>query len=648
MKRLLSVLMIVTLLLSCGAALPTAAAPAGSINYKNKDLTAYLYSKSEKKTMTCLFRDDLPMIPYVSAVDYLDQLYEVEFKCRKDSQSTFTVSNVNGEMVVDIENDTIHFDDFETLVESDVRPVLEDETHDYLKGEDDYEIIGEQKGLDLDLGAYGIDLTYLGEEVYFPLSAINDIFASTYHGALYLDGALYFIDVMEEEPYYDTASLFSSTVRDKTLVDYTYQELCFAMDHFYGCPSKSRLAKMIGEKGFDQAITSYNVTTAKAKELLLSEDLVDYLYGLLYLDMYMDDGGHTVMSYGLQLGLEDSDSAYYQAFMKSMYDFTDNKLSTIQQYLTEQMTYQTDMENLTELRDEWFDSMTEVKTWDDAAFYQSGTTGVFTFDEFKDSVVKPFKWSLDYAAENGIEDFVIDLSLNGGGSVAVAIYIMSVVCDSTRTDILNTLTGNQYAYYETVDKNLDGEFDEKDDEVFYDLNFAALTSQFSFSAANMLPCLLQDNGIAIVGENSGGGTCAIAIHSDPAGYAYALSDTSKMIYPDGTDVDQGAVPDCALPGTFADYEGFYDIEEIAAGINKFYEEHPRPNAPDKPAQPTAETATDAKEASGDEPGARNYGNDYQNIMPYLMVIGSAVALIFVIAFVVIIIRGAKKKSRIES
>ena len=641
--------MILTLLFSC-AALPVTAAPSGGVSYKNKQVTAYLYSKSEKKEMTCLFRDDLPTVPYVSAVDYLNQLYTVEFKSRKNADGTFTVSDVNGEMVVDIEHDTIHFDDFTTFVDSDARPILEDETAYYLKDEVEYEVIGEVNAIDLDLGAYGIDLTSFGTDPYLPLSVINDIFSGTYHAALYLDGALYFFDVMEDEPYYDDASLFADTKRDKVLVDYTYRELCFVMDHFYGCPSKAELAQLIGEKGFDQAITSYNATTAAAKDLLLSEDLIDYLYGLLYLDMYMDDGGHTVLSYGLQFGLEKSD-AFYQAFLRSTYDLT-GPITTIQKYITDQWAYMSQKDDLEELRDEWLDTLTEVKTWDDAAFYQSGTTGVFSFDEFKDAVVEPFKWSLDYAAEHGVENFVIDLSINGGGATAVVVYMLSVICDFSRLDILNTLTDNQYYFKETVDKNLDGEFDEKDNEVKYPFNFAALTSQFSFSAANLMPCLLQYNGFAVIGERSGGGTCAITMHCDPAGYLYALSDISKMTYPDGADVDLGAQPDCVLPGEGNDYKGFYDTEAMSAGIKAFYAAHPRPASPEEPSEPSepasSEKPTEAPdngEATDDE-AAGSISGGFQRIVRVLSLIAVVFAALCIVIFVVVLVRSLRRKSRL--
>lgn len=646
MKRLISMLLTAALLLST-AALPTAAAAGDSVKYQSKKLTAYLYDKDTKTEMTCLFRGDLPDIPYIGAVDYLNQLYTVEFTCEKNADGTYTVSDVNGEMIIDVDKDTIHFEDYETLAESDSRPYLEDETADYLSEDSEYEVIGELKALDLDLGAYGFDLTASGDMVYFPLPVINNLFAGTYHAALYLDGALYFIDVMADEDYYDSEELFVSTDRDRIAVDYSYRELCFVMDHFYGCPPKAELAQDIRDKGFDRAIEEYDDTTARAKELLLSDDLTDYLWGLLFLDMYMDDGGHTVLSYGLQLGLDRyPDSEFMKAFQNSMYDFSDNKLSAIYAYLMDQMDAQSANEDLEDYRKKQFRQFTEVKTWDLAAFYVSDKTGIFTFDEFKDEVVHDLKWSLDYAAENGVENFILDLSLNGGGSMAVAVYILSVICDYPRLDIINRVTGNRYYVKDTVDRNLDGSFDEKDDEVQYSFRFGVLTTQFSFSAANALACLMKYNGIAVLGENSGGGTCAVAVYHDAAGYRYAISDSSTMVNQDGENIDLGAKPDCPLPGRDKDYQGLYDVERINEGLESFYANRPDPTTATEPTVPDDPTAaTDAPEANS-APATQGGEEDADDDAPILWyVLTGALALLVIAEIVMIFVFVRRKKNR---
>lgn len=647
MKKLLSLIMSAAILLSAAGALPSAA--ADDISYSHRDVTAYLFAKDKTVTMTCLFRDDLPGVPYLSAVDYLNQLYTVPFNCVQHSDGTFSVSDQNGEMIVDVDRDTIHFDDYELFADSDAKPYLETETADYLLDDSDYEALGEVNPVDLSLADYGVDLTAYNKAVYLPLPVLNDVFAGTYHAALYLDGALYFADVMADEQYYDDGSLFDSVSRDKALVDYSYRELCFVMDHFYGCPPKAQLAQSIRDKGFDQAVAGYNSTAAEAKRLMLSDDLVDYCYGLLYLDMYLDDGGHTMLSYGLQMALEDHPhSAFSTSLSLSLYDVF-GRLGAISTYLMDQMEEQSAREKAEDSREQFFGSMTEVKKWgEDAAFYCSGSTGVFTFDEFKDAIVEDFKWSLDYAAENGITDFVIDLSLNSGGSTAVVVYILSVACDYSRMDMLYCLSGNRYYVDYTVDKNLDGQFDAKDDEVKYNLRFGVLTSRFSFSAANALPCLLQYNGIPVIGEASGGGTCAVSIHYDPAGYAYAISDSMTMIYPDGSLFDEGAQPDCPLPASDANYDGYYDLAKISEGIDSYYASHPMPTTPSPPTVPSP-SGTEAAAPVDPAPSAAEDAPAARTAMPVLLwwILAAVIAAVAVLAGVLVVLIIRRKKQNME-
>ena len=630
MNKLISFLLIPILLIA--AAVPAAAAPAviatgDAVSYRAEELTAYLYSKDDTVSMSCLFRADLPTVPYIGAVDYLNQLYTVAFTSKKNPDGTFTVSDPNGEMIVDVEKDTVHFDDFETFVESDTRPILEDETAYYLLDEVEFEVLHDFGAVDLDLAAYGIDLTASGDQVYFPLTTINDIFASVYHQALYLDGALCFIDVMEDELYYDDSSLFDSLTRTKMLASFSYRELCFAMDHFYGCPPKAKLADAIREKGFDRALADYDATTAQAREMLQSADLIDYLYGLLYLDEYIDDGGHSMMSYGFQVGLDrHTVSALSKAFTATAGDFTDGRIVQLISYYQGLIDDNNAAKKLRDERERVFASMTAVKEWDEAVFYVVNGVGFFSFDEFKDAVVEPFKWSLDYAVENGIGDFVVDLSLNGGGSTAVNYYFLSMMCGDARMDFSNRLTDSRYSLSATVDRNLDGVFDEADDQVNYDLRFAVMTSDATFSAANALACALKERGIAVIGESSGGGTCAVSVHYDASGFAFVLSDAAMIVDTEGDDLDSGATADVETPGRLSGYQGFYDFETIGAGMRRFYQ------------------SGSASSAKTDRPSAVLSTVQVPEVV--LWSVPCAVALLHLLIFIVTVIRNHPKKKRI--
>lgn len=628
MKKLLS-LLLAAIMLAAGAVTAGAAVEGGSVSYTSREVTAYLYGTDDTLTMKCLFRSDLPTVPYISAVDYLNQLYTEPFTCVGNGDGTYTVSDSYGEMTVDVDKDTVHFEDFETFVESGTRPILDDETADYLMNEAEYESLSDMQAVDLDLAAYGLDVVASDGQVYFPLCTINDIFSSTYHAAVYLGGSLYFADVMEDEPYYDDAELFDSLMIDKTLAEFNYRELCFAMDHFYGCPPKSELALMIREKGFDQALEDYDVTTLRTRTMLRSGALLDYLYAMLYLNKYLNDGGHTYMSYGLEYGMSRlGSSTLMRAFYDTARDPADDRILTLYEYYDEMTQNLEASELLEQSRATAFAGMEKVKEWDEAVFYRQGSIGVFSFDSFTDAMVEPFKWSLDYAAANGIEDFIIDVSLNGGGATAVDYYILSVICGVTRMDYLNQLTGSRYYLEVTVDRNLDGEFDEADDEVGYEMRFALLTSRDSFSAANTLACLMKYYGVPVAGEQSGGGTCVVSMHYDSLGYAYAASDSLMMLTPDGDDLDGGAQPDIELPGRSASYRGFYDFQAIAERSRAYYLNQQNPT------EPGTEPLTEPTEPAPLKPAESTAADWIAPLMP---------AVLYAAVFAIVLLTSRKKK-----
>ena len=633
MKKLISLIIAAVLTAFAVCSAPASAASDNQVKYETIKVTAHLYSDDDTESLTCLFRSDLPSVPYIGVTDYLSQLYEVKFSTLKNGDGTFTISDKYGSMTVDVDKDLITFDSYEDFMFNDTRPILEDETADYIQSEDEINIIGDQKSPELDLSKYGIDLTSWGDEVYFPLTTINDIFAGTYHAALYIDGEIYFADVMEDEPYYDAESMCKSVKRDKTLAEFTYNELCFVMDNFYGCPPNSPLAEDIAYKGFDRTLAEYNAATKRARTFLQSDDLVDYCYGMMFLDEYLNDGGHTVMSAGVQRGISEyPDSAFAKAFYESVYDGDDDRYMTVMRYYADEIEDENALEDLEDYKEQELKKLTEVKTWDDASFYRFGAVGLFVFEEFKDAVVDAFKWSLDYSVDNGINNFVIDLSTNGGGSTAVSVYMLSVMRDYSRSDYEDRLSENRFYYTDTVDKNLDGEFDEKDGEVSYDLNFAILTTRFSFSCANLLPCIAKDNGIPILGETSGGGTCAISLHYDPSGFMYAVSDNTMMVHEDGRDLDGGAEPDYKLPGRDDDYEGFYNIDRIKKCVNSYYA-----STPDTP-EPTEEPTEDDTPVIVPEVDS--------SVVMYVWIGAISVSVIAVIIFAVILIRSSSKKKRL--
>lgn len=249
-----------------------------AVTYEKKDVTAYIFAADEQETFTCLFRPDMNL-PYINATDYLNTIYYEEFSTVDNSNGTYTISNKNGGFVVDTKNDTVHFDDFENVVYFDLNDFSETKEAEYLEDDDIIFKDDNINGLDLDLGKYGIDITSADGNVYFPLTTIADIFSATYMTAVYLDGRIYFDCLMNEEPYYDDHSVYGTLDRDETLIDYIYNELCFAVDNLYGRPPKAEISESIKSKGFDKSLDDYSDLTAEAKKLLRSRDKIDFSTG---------------------------------------------------------------------------------------------------------------------------------------------------------------------------------------------------------------------------------------------------------------------------------------------------------------------------------------------------------------------------------
>ena len=135
------------------------------------------------------------------------------------------------------------------------------------------------------------------------------------------------------------------------------------------------------------------------------------------------------------------------------------------------------------------------------------------------------------------------------------------------------MSGERFNVKHTIDKNLDGVVDEKDDNVKYDFNYAVLTTRGSFSCGNLFPCIAHDNNVAIIGETSGGGACMLTKAYYPGGNYFAYSGDSKLCFKDGTDVDSGAPVDFNVvedDDLFLDYSKLYDLDLLSININKFY------------------------------------------------------------------------------
>ena len=584
--------------LFAGALFPTAAY-AESISpedYDTKTVDAYLFDKDHKTSMELVFKKDLPEVPYIDITDFLNQFHKKPLSESLQEDGTILVTNNGCTMTVDTENDVMYAPDFAGFFWNHIDQG-DDLEVEYL------EVVGEDeptevKALTLDLGAYGIDLLNIDGKAYIPLPTLSDMLVPVYDGAQYLNDELYFVytsDLMSQNPYYDDKAVLDQLERSEAEAEFTYNELCFLIDYFFGTPAKTSISTAIAEMGLDVALEE-DETLRIAKEYLKSTSNAEYMAGLLYLQIALYDGGHTDMCSGFMRYVDKYPEAPLSAAFISLMKNPDYEgaLQVFQLLSNIEAVRETELNTLKAGRFQSFDLEKDlVKAWfrdgtgesEDpdniiALLFDAGDTMVFYFDSFDHPAVYAFKEAVDYAADHGKKNFIVDISTNGGGYTSVYGYMITLMKNKNRDC-------NQYSettYNRTLDVmdettwrfdlNLDGVFDDKDTAVGYDLNFAVLESKVAFSSGNMLPMLAREYGIAVLGETSGGGECNVNPFLYLSGLNGSISGPNKAVVPSGAVVDYGAEPDYPLvmqdDEGVKDYSQMYDAKLQSHLIHEYY------------------------------------------------------------------------------
>ena len=175
----------------------------------------------------------------------------------------------------------------------------------------------------------------------------------------------------------------------------------------------------------------------------------------------------------------------------------------------------------------------------------SGNTAIITFDEFvkasNTSSINPdsssysqfagydnylfFKKAFnDIASHGGVENVVIDVTLNGGGMVDSLPWLYAFMSNDPVIAMKNTVTKEISEVHYNVDLNRDGTKGGSGDTYKGQYNFYIMTSNFSFSCGNAFPTFAQKYGYAkIIGEESGGGACCVGAYSSACGTIFRFS-----------------------------------------------------------------------------------------------------------------------------
>ena len=423
----------------------------------------------------------------------------------------------------------------------------------------------------LDMGKYGIDIHADGKgAVYFPFATLADMYTDLfYHHAgfngekVVVNTSVNEVSLAEIDSTYNEP-LLSKTVRSESMAAFNYKELCFAMDHFYGYPGRVKYNAQLKAKGLDKVLEEDVESGPEIKQLLQSTSMGEYFTGMMGLfAIYFD--GHTSMDI-----LSPAIGENREKYKDLLAEYTRSQMGHMgfQGMLLEAIAPMMSMMQ---------SNMAVAKQRPEAygkgvTYFKKGNTAVCVFDSFNSRNEKAWK---DYYAGVGpmptienapgddmvifldalkkadadpeVENLIIDITANGGGSADIVMAMTSLILDKSYISQDNALTGQRAMVEYEVDRNFDRVFDDKDKDVHYDLNFAVLTSGMSFSCGNLFPSMLKDNGVPVMGETSGGGSCAIQAMCTADGYCFQISSfRARLNTLAGENIDEGITPDLPI------------------------------------------------------------------------------------------------------
>ena len=563
--------------------------------------------------VTLRFYDSMPNVAYISAADFQSiVLPGSTMTVTHTGAGEYTLTNSEASATININTDVFTTDQFEAFTNqmSLLQPGMANVYYDGMPFVRYKSIttFPEKVTTTLDFGAYGIDIRADGQgAVYFPFATLADMYTDLYYHHAGFNGekvvanlSVNEVELTEIDPDYNQPILSRAT-RPEDLAQFNYRELCFAMDHFYGYPGRITYNEQLKAKGLDKTLEEDIECGPTIKKLLLSDKLSDYLMGMAGLSgVYFD--GHTNMELSSTFSESDvekypqlvadyrkaamENQNVYGLFMSALAPMMSTMMSSRQAVST--LRPQAYGENVTYFKKGdtavcVFDSF-NTRNEDSWKAYYAGTGPRPTIENTADDAMVIFLDALTKASEDPeVKNLIIDISANGGGSADIVMAMTSLIFGKSYISQDNPLTGQRSIVEYEVDRNFNGLFDEADKDVRYDLNFAVLTSGNSFSCGNMFPSMLKDAGIPVLGETSGGGSCAIQAMCTADGFCFQISSfRARLNTLSGENIDAGITPTLPIVTdgkvdvqvsedktvSVKDFSKFFDIDYLRTLLEK--------------------------------------------------------------------------------
>ncbi len=522
------------------------------------------YSEEETEDIELAFMDgntDIPWISVKNAAAYLEYIaHEMGAKdytltVTEDGEQVTLTRETNYPAVIDFEESTIDFWDYDAFRMTSISPTLMDMVENtgmdeagnaafFQHSDTSYQRYGE--AITIRPGDYNIDLIHQDDDYYIPLQLFSDFFTQGMRIELLYNGeAVFFVgygNLLAPEAYRNVKE--RPEERNEELIVFNYRELCLALDSFYG------LKNQHGIKDFHTLF----METGLISQLMSSDP---------------NEAGQALWDLTF-VHLDDLHSGFRTASWMTTEDPEPRRGTSVKRMVADMIRY----------------AESRAKFYPDGCpgYEEAGNTAYITFDHFtyngtdyytEEAVNDPadtmglmiYAYSQITREDSPIENVVLDLSNNGGGTATAAAYVIGMFLGDGTASVKDTLTEALVTQNFRIDANLDREFDEQDSFAELGYHLFCLISPNSFSCGNLLPSVLKESHIVtLIGQTSGGGACVVYPMTTADGNIFQISGPFRLAYTkNGSfyDIDQGVEPDFIIPTP----DQFYDREKLTDYIN---------------------------------------------------------------------------------
>ena len=540
-----------------------------------KEFPLYIADTESNEDIELYFFDKSNSVPYISVKDtgyllkqigdYLGYPDKYDFEYSEEGSKATLTRETDYSMIVDADKDTINFLDYDAFMmpPNSVRLIDmlgefeendEGTTELFMHSDYAYERYGDE--ITLNLSDYDIDIVRTDKGCFLPLATVGDFLVSpTYLNILYNEESVIIMPYMgfmdDDDNITRLGELYYTGYNEELseeMAAFSYNELCLAMDHLYG------LKDIHGIKDFDTLFDNTGI-----KEGMLSTDPNDVDNALNeLLTLHIDDLHTVFLAPTYTNGKTEFEEAEGSADL--IYNMFEEKFGAVRErYYPKGVPFYEEIGNTAYIT---LDSFTPAVPGLD--YYRKKPT-----ETSEDTIgIMLYSFSQITRKNSPVKNVVLDLSMNVGGNIQSANFVVGMFLGLGRYSIRNTMTGALTTDFFYVDSNLDHKYNEKD--YLSDYNLYCIESPLSFSCGNFVPCIFKSSHmVTLLGQTSGGGSCAVLPMTSAAGQIFQMSSPYQLSFvKNGSfyDIDRGAEPDYYISNP----DNYYDRKKLTDYINSLY------------------------------------------------------------------------------